>query len=355
VRISLKFDFLEPSSIGVQALADRTTGYLRLTGFHFKGGDEVERAVKGLQDRGAKQLILDLRGNPGGFMGAAMEIGSLFLPKGTLMFRVDGRGGRTLDFIRTDRDGKFATLPLLVLIDDGSASASEALAASIQDHDRGLLLGRRSFGKALMQSRFPVPPQGDIVWLTTGRIVTPSGRIIQRSYQGLRAEQYYSFAGKGGAEADTAEIFHTDHGREVRGGGGVLPDIVIPKSAELPTWFALAADSGWYEAVSDSVAATMPKELAARARWLDARGDWQSHLVDPFLSRVRTRLGVGAPADSALMARLGRILAYRVAEVRWGAEAGDEFMVHNDPDIQAAMGYWPRLPAMLAGDGRRLP
>ena len=110
----------------------------------------------------------------------------------------------------------------------------------------------------------------------------------------------------------------------------------------------LAVDSGWYEAVADSVATLLPREPAQRTKWYEARAEWQSRLVEPMLARVHTRLKVAASPDSMLAARLGRILAHRAAEVRWGRDAGDEFLVHNDPDIQAAMGYWDRLPKLLA-------
>ena len=178
--------------------------------------------------------------------------------------------------------------------------------------------------------------------------MTPSGRVIQRAYRGLKAEQYYSFAGRSGAEQDTLNVFHTDIGREVRGGGGIVPDVVLQNPAILPGWWGVAVDSGWYEAVADSVATLLPREPAQRTKWYEARAEWQSRLVEPMLARVHTRLKVAASPDSMLAARLGRILAHRAAEVRWGRDAGEEFLVHNDPDIQAAMGYWDRLPKLLA-------
>jgi carboxyl-terminal processing protease len=347
LKLSLKLDFLSPTSVSIVGTVDQTTGYLRLTGFHFKSADEVEQTVKTLKSRGARRLILDLRGNPGGVVSAAVEVASLFFPQQTLVFRTEGRSRSATAEYRTEKDGAFRDLPLMVLIDEGSASASEALAASLQDHDRALLLGRRSFGKALMQRPFPVPPQGDLVWLTVGRVVTPSGRIIQRSYRGLRTSQYYSLAGRTGSAEDTLEVFRTDRGREMRGGGGVTPDVALNRSADLPIWWGVVGDSGWYEAVSDSVAALLPADAAGRQRWIGTPAEWQDRLVTPLLQRVRGRLGVAGDLEPALLARLGRILAHRAAEVRWGPEAADEFLVRNDPDIQAAMGYWDRLPSLL--------
>lgn len=349
VKITLKFDFLKPRSVEFSALADPATGYVSLGGFHVKGGQELEKSVKELQRRGARRLILDLRGNPGGSVLTAVDIAGLFLPKNSLIFKTEGRRKSASAEYRTERDGPFRDLTLMVLVDRGSASASEAVAGSLQDHDRALILGRRSFGKALMQQFFPIPPQGDGVWLTTARVVTPSGRIIQRSYQGLKAAQYRSFAGQGGAVQDTSTIFYTDQKRVIRGGGGIVPDIALPGPVKLAPWWSAAADSGWYEAVADSVAVLLPKDLPAKARWFDAQAEWQTALVAPFMSRVKTRLGVQAVPDSALTARLGRILAYRVTEVRWGPDAADEFLLRNDPDIRAAMGHWDRLNTFLGG------
>src|SRR5439155_1078595 len=155
------------------------------------------------------------------------------------------------------RAGEFSTAPLIVLIDGGSASAAEALAASLQDHDRALLLGRRSFGKALMQTAF-LTPSGDIVWLTVGRVITPSGRFIQRRYRGLRSEEYRAFGGVAGAGEDTLETFRTDNGRTVRGGGGIAPDVELPRPAPVPVWWSAAADSGLDDALADSIALTLP-------------------------------------------------------------------------------------------------
>lgn len=353
VRVTLKLDNIPPLSIGMVRMADPTTGYVRLLEFHVKGGEELEKAVKEVTSKGAKRLLLDLRGNPGGTIIAAEEIAGLFLTKGTLVFRTEARRPADRDEVRTHKDGRFEALPLMLLIDNGSASASEAVAASLQDHDRALVLGRRSFGKALIQRGFPIPPLGDLVWLTVGRVVTPSGRVIQRSYHGLKAEQYYSFAGKSGAGQDTLALFHTDRGREVRGGGGITPDIVLPGSPVLPAWWSVAVDSGWYEAVADSIATLLPKAPAQRLEWYDARAEWQTRLVEPLLVRVHGRLGIAAAPEPGLLARLGRILAHRAAEVRWGPDAGDEFLVRNDPDIQGAMGYWDRLASLLGGAARQ--
>ena len=344
--VTLKRNPFQVQSVSVVRMIDSITGYLRLEDFLGKA-DEVHNGLKKLSGMGARNLILDLRGNPGGAVVSAVEVASEFFPKKTQIFSTRGRKRATDTTYVTKRDGEFRLVSLIVLIDERSASASEALASSFQDHDRALLVGRRSFGKALMQAPFYLP-SGDNVWLTIGRVITPSGRVIQRRYHGISYEQYVSFAGRSGAEEDTMKVYKTDAGRPVRGGGGIAPDIVVPITAPLPVWWSAAADSGFDDAVSDSVAQTLPATPRARAAWLTAESEWRAKLLPPFLSRVRTRLGVVAATDSLLDQRLARILAARAAEVRWGPDAREEFLIRNDRTIRVAMEQFSRLYELLA-------
>jgi len=345
--VTLKRSPFEVRTVSAVRMADSITGYLRLESFLGRAPDDVHDALKRLRGMRAKQVILDLRHNPGGSVTFAVEIASEFLPKNAVVFRTRGRKRDVDTTYVTKRDGEFRELPLIVLIDERSASASEALAGSLQDHDRALLVGRRSFGKALVQSVFFLP-SGDAIWLTIGHVITPSGRVIQRRYHGLGYEQYLSFAGRSGAEEDTMAVFKTDAGRPVRGGGGIAPDIIVPITATLPVWWSAAADSGLDDAVSDSVAQTLPATPVARAAWLVADTEWRDKLLPPFLARVRGRLGVTAATDSLLDRRLAAILATRVAEVRWGPDAREEFLVRNDRTIRLAGEQFPRLRELLA-------
>lgn len=350
-RVALKRDRIVPRSVGMARMLDRTTGYVWLAEFGSKAPDELEKAINQVRRDGAKQLVLDLRGNPGGSVAASVEIASLFLPRNTLVFRTRGRKRDVDEDFVTKKDGKFRDLPLVVLIDRRSASASEALAGSLQDQDRALLVGRRSFGKALMQAPF-VLPAGDIVWLTVGRVLTPSGRFIQRRYQNLRTEQYFSFAGRSGAEPDTAEVFRTAAGRAVRGGGGIRPDVETPEPPALPVWHTVAADSGFDDAVADSVAFGLPQTDQARLAWQDAAPRWHQELLDPYLAKVRQRLRVSAIPDSGLARGVARGLAARAVEVRWGADARDEFLLRTDPVIALAVARFPQLTTLLAPPGQ---
>lgn len=347
VVVQLKYDFIDVKAVSMTRMVDATTGYLRLGGFELKSADETESALKNLRGKGMKRLVLDLRGNPGGYMNELADIASLFLAKGVLLYEVQGRKVIGESKILTTKNGDFRELPMMVLIDEGSASASEALAGALQDHDRALILGRRSFGKALMQRVFPVPPQGDVVWLTVGRVATPSGRIIQRAYHGLKAEQYYSLGGTAGDAQDTTKLYYTTNKRPVRGGGGINPDVAYPRPQEMPRWWAVASDSGWIEAVADSIAATLPKDQAAAGGWLNSPEQWQAGMVQPMLKRAHERLKITGDPDATQQARMGRILAWRATEVRYGPEAAEQFLIQHDGILAAAMTKWADLPKLL--------
>jgi carboxyl-terminal processing protease len=344
--ISVKRAFLRPpSAVSIARLVDAQTGYVKLEEFSEKSADAVADAIGRLKGQHARQVILDLRGNPGGIVTQAVELASEFLPSRTLVFSTRGRRKAVdADFL-TSHSGRFTDLPLIVLIDAGSASAAEALAGSLQDHDRALILGRRSFGKALMQTGFIVP--SGFVELTIGHVLTPSGRFIQRRYQGLAVKQYYASAGTAGAAEDTLRIYRTDHGREVRGGGGIAPDVVLPGPPGVPAWWSVAADSGFDEAVADSVAQTLRADPASRQAWTAGTDLWQTSVLPPFLQRVRGRLHVTAAPDAEVRSYIARQLAARAALVRWPPDGGEELMLRNDPDVAAALPYFARMAELL--------
>ena len=348
VTISVKRDFPREFSVSSWGMVDSATGYVRLAEFGEESGRQMRDALHEVRNRHARQVILDLRGNPGGIVTEAVAIASLFLPKGAVVFSTQGRKRDVNRVYQTEHDGEFG-MPLIVLIDGRSASASEALTGSLQDNDRALVLGRRSFGKALMQSLFIVLPTNDNVWLTVGRVATPSGRIIQRRYRGLLYEQYRALAGQGGVEEDTLRVYHTVHGRPVRGGGGIAPDVALPGPEALPVWWSVAADSGFDDAVADSVGFSLGTDAAARAAWTAAPDRWRTQLLPPFLERARTHLGVAGEMTPGQERQIARRLAIRVVEVRWGRDAAEQFAITSDPDVRAAREYFPRLTELLSG------
>ena len=336
VSVQIRFEVLEQRSVLLARRLAGGVGYVRLEEFGERAAEELRRAAERVMEGNPRRLIVDLRGNPGGIVNQAVDIVSLFLPRGQLVFRTRGRRRESEQEYLTDRHGELQDVTLVVLIDERSASASEAVAGALQDHDKALIMGRRSFGKALMQRAFLVPPQNDLVMLTVGWVELPSGRLIQRPYRGMTSGQYRSFAGEQ-AQGDSTRVYRTRAGRAMQSGGGITPDSLLATPAALPAWFTAAADSGLLYTVTDSVAQSLAADPATRDAWFNDAPRWQASLVQPLLQRVRSRLGVAAQPDSASAARIARIMADRVVEVRWGPEAEEDFRLTHDMGVRAAL------------------
>lgn len=353
VTVQIRFEVLPERSVALARSLGGGVGYVRLDEFGERAAEELKNAAQGVMGQGGpRRLILDLRGNPGGIVNQAVDIVSLFLPRDQLVFRTRGRRRESDQLYKTTRNGEFRDVPVVVLIDERSASASEAVAGALQDHDRALIVGRRSFGKALMQRAFLVPPQNDLVMLTVGWVELPSGRLIQRPYRGMTAGQYRSLAGQERTADSSEQTWRTNAGRVMRAGGGVTPDSMLPAPPSLPAWFTAAADSGLLYSVTDSVAQSLGADQAARDAWFGAADQWHARLVQPLLARVRARLGIAAQPDSAVAARIGRIMADRVVEVRWGPAAEEDFRIRHDPGIAAARRAIAGLPVLIPNTAR---
>lgn len=222
-------------SLDASYLAAPGIGYIKLNRFGEKTPQEFEDAWINLKEQGAQNLILDLQGNSGGYLGAAVALADEFLTSEQLVVYTEGIHSARRDY-RASEKGNLDHGKLVVLIDEGSASASEIVAGAIQDWDRGLVVGRRSFGKGLVQNTFPLP-DGSALRLTTARYYTPSGRFIQSPYDKGTDAYYEDLAHRfeEGELTDSAMIhfpdsltFKTEAGRKVYGGGGILPDVFVP-------------------------------------------------------------------------------------------------------------------------------
>lgn len=210
-------------------LSDGQTGYIYLTGFTDGACREVRNALDDVRRQGAKRLVFDLRGNPGGAVNEAVDIANLFLPKGKKVVYTRGKMKRTDREYYTATEPVDSMMPLVVLVDGGSASSSEIVAGALQDFDRAVIMGTKTYGKGLIQMVREVPYRGSLK-VTTSRYYIPSGRCIQAyDYRRLNAD------GSVGTIPDSlTNIFHTAAGREVRDGGGIKPDVEV-KPDSLPT------------------------------------------------------------------------------------------------------------------------
>lgn len=210
-------------------LSDGQTGYIYLTGFTDGACREVRNALDDVRQQGAKRLVLDLRGNPGGAVNEAVDIANLFLPKGKKVVYTRGKMKRTDREYYTATEPVDSLMPLVVLVDGGSASSSEIVAGALQDFDRAVIMGAKTYGKGLIQMVREVPYRGSLK-VTTSRYYIPSGRCIQAyDYRRLNPD------GSVGTIPDSlTNLFHTAAGREVRDGGGIKPDVEV-KPDSLPT------------------------------------------------------------------------------------------------------------------------
>ncbi len=198
------------------------TGYIKLSSFTLNGSEDVRKALISLKDQGAQRIILDLRGNGGGLMDEATDIVSLFVPKGTLVATARGRGEGANFSCVTDKAPVDTLIPLMVLVSSSSASSSEIVAGALQDLDRALIVGTRTYGKGLVQSFRPVGYNGKLK-LTIAKYYTPSGRCIQ-----ILDYAHRNPDGSVGSVPDSLKkAFQTKHGRTVYDGGGITPDIEI--------------------------------------------------------------------------------------------------------------------------------
>lgn len=232
-HIKVTRDLISTPTIAYSGMLDKTTGYIRLTRFGETSHSEFRTAVKALKRQGMTGLVLDLRGNGGGLLSAAIAIADEFLPGRELIVYTQGDNQRR-ENVTSKRGGIFCEGRLAIMIDEFSASASEVVSGAVQDNDRGIIIGRRSFGKGLVQRQFELE-DGSAIWLTIARYYTPSGRCIQRPYNKGTDEYYSDFLRQLVQESQTDSMlvqitdsteYRTTGGRLVYGGGGIYPDYV---------------------------------------------------------------------------------------------------------------------------------
>ena len=226
------------NTVDTYYMIDKNTGYVKVNQFGRHTYDEFITAMSSLKDEGAKRYMIDLRNNGGGFMEMAVLMVNEFLPADQPIVYTKGRYKRDDSEVWSDGNGSFQDAEVVVLIDEYSASASEIFAGALQDNDRGLIVGNRSFGKGLVQKEF-ILPDSSAIRLTTARYYTPSGRCIQKDYKkgGLldyEKEVYDRYLNgemysRDSMKVDKSQTFTTLHGRTVYGGGGIVPDIFVSR------------------------------------------------------------------------------------------------------------------------------
>lgn len=234
LHFTITRDVIPSYSVDISYMVDTEIGYIKLNRFSATTYDEFKEATQNLKLKGMKKLIIDLRGNGGGYLNAAIDIADEFLEKKKLIVYTEGvKRSRHYEYAKSK--GGLIHTPFIMILDEWSASASEVLAGALQDNDMGVVIGNRSFGKGLVQEQIDLP-DGSAIRLTVARYYTPSGRCIQRSYD--NSEDYFFDFYKRIVETDDSiaenpsdtEKFYTTAGRVVYGGGGITPDLIVKRT-----------------------------------------------------------------------------------------------------------------------------
>ncbi|MGX8695022.1 MAG: S41 family peptidase [Prevotella sp.] len=328
-------------------MLDDNTGYVRIKNFGENTYPELLIALAQLAQEGFQQLVIDLRGNSGGYLGSAVQIANEFLPKGRLIVYTQGRNSPREEF-HSDGRGSYQQMPLIMLIDEGSASASEILAGAIQDNDRGTIIGRRSFGKGLVQKPIEFN-DGSLMRLTIARYYSPSGRCIQKPYvngQDKNYEEDLILRYQNGEFFSQDSIHHTGPayktriGREVYGGGGITPDIFVAEdTTDFTSYYKEAAMTGLllqygYEYTDQNrKQLSQYKEMPKLVKYLK-----QQRLVEQFAQWADSH---GLKRRNLLIQRSHHLLEeYLLSRIVYGMlseQSWIEFNNHEDPAVLEAL------------------
>jgi len=327
-------------SVQVSMLLDDKVGYVLLTPVSEKSAPELGEAVDSLLKKGMKSLILDLRGNPGGLLDQGVAVSELFLDPGE---EVVAQRGRAPNSTRTYRDAKpqpWPSLPLVVLVNGGTASAAEIITGALQDHDRAVVVGTPTFGKGLVQSLWQLTPETALK-LTTARWYTPSGRTIQRkskSEDDQAAQAEAAELGRDTTKVDSSLVFHTDHGRTVLGGGGIRPDIFVRPDTLTTGEQAFLKALGNKIPTYRDVRASYALEAKASGRVKSAAFTVTPDMVDEILRRLRAR-GAAVPEGVLPGARtlIADDLGREITRYVFGRPAEVRRQMDEDHQVQAAL------------------
>jgi len=372
LTFTIERDEIPLYSIHSSYMIDDQTGYIEIGRFAMSTYDEFMKKVDKLKGKGMERLVLDLRNNPGGVMKSAVQIADEMLgTAGQTIVETRGRSDDINQTFRAEAGGRLAHAPITVLVDGNSASASEILAGALQDHDRALLVGRRTFGKALVQKPYRLNDES-FIQLTVGRYYTPVGRLIQTPYEKGNMRNYYQkkFANRHNSVYNVQKYkdsipdsltYETDHGRTVFGGGGVLPDYVVApdttslsgflERSEVDRLFAVSARN-WFSNHDQSLRRTWRDredtfrrsyevpDAAVTAFW-DYVQDEDILTLTDTPDEVNPSEQVFPAADTAEVRDLVRHhLKGYVANTLYGQGAGQPILNEVDPAVQRAMSLW---------------
>lgn len=345
IPYTIKRDKIPLYSLDVAYMLDHEIGYIKINRFSETTYNEFTEALDKLTGSGMKKLVLDLRANPGGYLNAATDLADEFLPRKKLIVYTEGKARKKRHYYATSA-GRFETQPLAILIDEGSASASEIVAGAIQDNDRGIIIGRKSFGKGLVQEQIDFS-DGSAIRLTVARYYTPTGRCIQRPYsEGV--QKYYEELYLGTENVtdsipkDSLEQFKTPGGKIVYGGGGITPDILVSyDTTAITPYLTSVVSKGLTYDFSFDYADQHRQEFLKKYKdykTFAADKNQESQMVRRFVSYAAEK---GVPAQESQIAKSYKLLAGRlksmVARNIWKNEAFYYIANMSDETIEKAV------------------
>jgi carboxyl-terminal processing protease len=330
-------------------MIDKDTAYIKLGDFSETSDDEVGAALKQLTDKGMKRLVFDLRDNPGGPLEQAIRIANRFLPRGDMIVYTRGRVSNSDQDYHAEEDSAFTHIPLVVLVNRNSASASEIVTGALQDHDRGLVVGETTFGKALVQSVYRISGNAGLA-LTTGRYYTPSGRMIQRPWDGSFDEYLtYTLRDQNGArEHSGAQLKYTEGGRKVYSGGGIEPDKFMagPVEGFNPTRFGrLMLARGAFANFADQFTAEGDTRLLAANKNKKAISKGftvTSAMVQDFRTSLKNqKVTIDEASFSKDEAFILAMIKYDIDLALFGVSEARRNLIAKDPQAQFALSQFP--------------
>ncbi len=327
-------------SVYLSLMLDDRVGYVALSPVSETSAQELTDAIQDLTGKGMKDLILDLRGNPGGLLDQGIAVSDLFLNPGQEVVETRGRAPNSTRVFHDTQVQAWPNLPIVVLVNGGSASAAEIIAGALQDHDRALLLGTPTFGKGLVQSLWQLSPETALK-LTTARWYTPSGRTIQRRSRDeadQEAQVALAEAGRDTTAPDTAQVFHTDRGRVEYGGGGIRPDVFVAPDTFTTGERAFLKTLGAKVTTYRDVLSSYALELKAAGRITAPAFSVNDDMVDEVVHRLRAR-GLVMPDSVVTGGRslIAQELGYEVVQYAFGRTAEARRRLADDRELQEAL------------------
>ncbi|MGH9415793.1 MAG: S41 family peptidase [Terriglobales bacterium] len=339
LNFTLTRENVQHNSVDCSFEIEPDVGYIHLTGFTETSTSEIAAILQKLEAQGpVKGVVLDLRDNPGGLLNQAQGVAGLFLAKDQVVVSDHGRNSPEHVLTATRGNGGH-DFPLVVLVDNMTASAAEIVSGAMQDHDRGLIVGQTTFGKGLVQTVMPLDDNTGLS-LTTAHYYTPSGRLIQRPYEGVSLYDYFFAHNEKQTPLSQREVKMTDIGRTVYGGGGITPDIIVP-APKLNDFQQMILDRTAFFEFADEY---LSKHDSVPLNWTP-----DPATLDAFVAFLGSQRVTLKPADVAANATwMKQQIRFRIISSLYGLNDGYKTVMQADPEVLKAVSLLPQSAALEA-------